>query len=130
MINVPDVQSEFIRPRQRIPSEDLHHSGDPWPHFVTARLLTRVALHVDWQKMTRPHERHVASKNVPQLGQLIERGIAEELAKSRQPRFIGLSAIQRHRPKLEEDERTAMSASPCVAEENGGAHEAPHQECD
>ena len=85
MIDVPHVESELVLPRDGIPAADLGETGDPGPDLVAASLLWGVAVEITHQEGTRPDEAHVALHHVPEPGELVKAGAAEELSERNQP---------------------------------------------
>jgi hypothetical protein len=123
VVHVPDIQREFLFPRQRVSSVNLRPARYPWPDFVPTGLFRRVTLEVLHQEGTWADQAHVSTQDVPQLGQLVETGAAEESAESDQA--VGVReqvaiAIARvlHRPKLEERKGLPSKPRPLLTKED------------
>ena len=86
-----------------------------------------VALHQEQHLRPRAHQAHVAPGDVPELGQLVEAGAAQEAAHRGEAIGVVAGAVA-HGAELVEGERTAAEARPLLAEQDRTAHgPADHQ---
>lgn len=85
MIYVPDIQLEFLSPRDGITAMTLRPSAYARPNLMTAHLLFAVKRQVLHQQRPRSNQRHVALQHIYQLRQLVDGGRADKLAYLGQP---------------------------------------------
>jgi sugar O-acyltransferase (sialic acid O-acetyltransferase NeuD family) len=126
VVDVLDVEGEFLLPGQGIAPADLGQTGDPGLHLVAAGLLGRVAVEVAHEQRAGPHERHVALQDVQERGELVDAGGAEEAAERGDAVGVGGQAVLArlrlpHRAELVEVEGLAVEARALLAKEDWAA---------
>src|SRR5262245_15919538 len=111
------------------PAVDLRPAGDAGLDLVTQHVLRDLVLELRDEKRTlgpRSDNRHVALEHVPELGQFVDVGLAQELADWRPPRILftgehrsgfGFGVLV-HRPELVNHERLAVEPHPLLAVED------------
>ena len=62
VVDVPDVEAEFLLPRKGVAAVDLRPAGDAGPDFMTTRLLGRIARKVSRGERARADEGHLAGE--------------------------------------------------------------------
>lgn len=96
--------------------------------YLVQELVAGIVLHylvdIELTFRTRPDESHVTDEDIPQLGQLVEMMLAQELAHLGQSRVLAVTielwpiflCIHSHAPKLVDMERTAKTPYALLAE--------------
>ena len=92
VVDVPDVEGEFLLPGDGVAAVALGPAGDAGAHFVAAGLLGRVEGEVLNEQGAGADEGHVADEDVPELGQLVDGGGADEAAYAREALLVGQEA--------------------------------------
>src|SRR5689334_8996104 len=72
MVDVPDVKSKPLLPRQRVAAMHLCPACNPGLHFVPAALERAVAREVLHQQRTRTHQAEFAFQDIPELRKFVE----------------------------------------------------------
>ena len=126
IVDIPDVEAEFFSPGEIVAAMALRPSGDAGSHVVAAHLLGRVKRQILHQQRARADERHVAFEHVPELWQLIERGIAHEGSELRYALFVGQqfavgSFPLVHGLELDDAERLPLESGSLLEEEDSGS---------
>ena len=121
IVHIPHVEPELLLPADGIATVHLRPSRDAGLDLVAAHLLGSVKGQVLGKQGARPNEAHVALDDVPEGGQLVEAGGAEELAKAREADGIGRKRVLAglgitHRLELVEREGPAVEANAGLAE--------------
>ncbi len=93
VVHVPDVHLEALVPRDGVSAVDLRPSGDSRADLVPASLLGIVARQVLHEQRPRPHDAHLAEKDVDELGQLVERGRAQDAAEAGEALGVGADRV-------------------------------------
>ena len=115
--------------RQRCAAVDLRPAGDPGPHVEPVPLPFVVPIGLVAECRPRPDHRHVATHDVPQLWQLVEREPPKDAAG---PRDACVSFVDRitgslllrsddHRAELQQLEVLAVPADSGLPVEHGTA---------
>src|SRR5699024_1490247 len=91
MIDVPNVEFKFFFPRDIIAAADLCQASDAGLDVVPSHLFRGVEFEVFHQERTWPDQGHVALEHVPELWQLVQAELADQLAESAD------SLVVRHR---------------------------------
>lgn len=128
MVDVPDVEFEFLFPGECVASVDLGPAGESWFHFVAAHLLLGIAREVFGKERARSDDAHVAFEDVPELREFVEAGGAEETAKFGEALVIWEEvalgvALVRHGAEFVEGEGLAMESGAGLAKEDGLAQD-------
>ena len=89
MVDVPDVVGELLLPTEGVAAVDLGPAGDAGLHFHAPRLESVVTREVAHEERTRADDAHVADKDVPHLGELVEGGGAEEFTEGGETHLVG-----------------------------------------
>ena len=129
MLDVPDVELDPVRPRQRRATVNLRPAGQARPDVEPLALPLGVRLDLVAQRRPRPDQAHLAAHDVPELRQLVDRGAAKDPADARDPavaRVDGVAGtlvlgVDDHRAELEQLEVLAVLADTGLAEEDGAA---------
>ena len=82
-VDVLDVELDPLLPGDPGAALDLGPAGDPRAHLVAAVLARRVVLDLGGDRRARADDRHLAAQDVDQVGDLVERGAAQEAAGAR-----------------------------------------------
>ena len=90
MLDVPEIELDPVRPRQGRAPVDLRPTGDPRLDGQSTPLAGRVLLHLCGHCGTRPHDRHLAAQDIPQVRQLIEREASQDPADTGDPSIAAL----------------------------------------
>jgi len=123
IVHIPDIQFEFLFPRNGVAAVDLRPPGDAGTYRMTAGLFGRVPIQVAHKQRPRPNQAHVALDDVPQLGQFVQAGAPQKLAKGRQAIGIGqqgaggIAGIG-HRAEFDHGEGLATETGALLAEED------------
>ena len=88
VVDVPHVQLELARPRNRVASVHLRPARDAGADFVAARLLRRVKRQILLEQRTRADDRNVPADDVDQLRELVERSRAQKAPDGRDAPFV------------------------------------------
>src|SRR3954447_10862644 len=88
VLDVVEVESDAVLPRQVGPAADLPEARDPWLDQQPPVDVVRVVGDFARQRRPRPDERHVAADDVEQLRQLVERVAPQELADASDARVV------------------------------------------
>ena len=83
VVDVPDVELDPLLPGDAGAALDLGPAGDPGPDLVAAVLARRVVVDLGGDRRARADDRHLAAQDVDQVGDLVERGAAQEAAGAR-----------------------------------------------
>jgi hypothetical protein len=67
VVDVPDVEAEFLLPRKGVATVDLRPAGDAGTNFMASRLLGRIARKVSRRERARADEGHLAGKDMQKL---------------------------------------------------------------
>src|SRR5262249_34670146 len=95
--SVAEVEAHHLVERGAASPPDLPGPRDPGPRLENAPTMPgRVPLELVGQRRARPHERHVSPEDVPELGQLVEARLPEEVPEPRDPAVMG--ELERARP--------------------------------
>ena len=116
MVDVPDVEFDALGPRQAGPAVDLRPAGDAGRDVETPRLMGRVLVDLIAQRRPGADEAHLADEDVPELRQLVDRRLAQQLTDLQDARVAGVDGEARalrlgvhdHRAQLEHVERRAV----------------------
>src|SRR5690606_2505254 len=81
VIHVPDIQLEPLVPLNIVATADLRETGDSRLDVVATHLLGGVEIEIFHQQRSWSNEGHVALEHVPELGKLVQTGLAQEFAK-------------------------------------------------
>ena len=115
---------------------DLPKACEPRAHVMAQVLPWLIFLYDDWELWAWADDAHIASQNIDELGQLIDRSSAKQLSESRMARvrrrFMGpspvaihdntlLSAVGLHCPELQYGERNPTFSDALLAKENAFA---------
>ncbi len=130
VIHIPDVELEFLFPRERVAAVHLRPAGDAGAHFVAACLFRRVTLEVLHQQRARTHQAHIAFKHIEEFRQLIQAGGAQEAPEAGEALLVGQQltigvAQVAHAAELVEPEEPTMQAWALLAEDHRPAEEEP-----
>ncbi len=126
VLDVPDVELDPLGPRERGAAVDLRPARQPGLDLEPAALALGVALDLVGERRARADEAHLAAQHVPQLGQLVDRGLAQQVADARDARVALVDRVARalgvgvddHRAQLQHLERLAVAADALLAEED------------
>ena len=77
MVDIPDIEGEFLLPAEGITAVDLGPAGDARLHFHAACLEGTIARQVAHEEWARADDAHLADEDVPHLGEFVEGGGAE-----------------------------------------------------
>ena len=118
VLDVPDVELDPVRPRERRAPLNLRPAGEPGADLEAAALVLVVLLDLVAKRRARPDHAHVAAQDVPELRQLVDRGAPEDAADARDARIALVDREARaellgaddHRPQLQELEVGAVLA--------------------
>ena len=141
MPQVPEVVRELHGRRLRTCRVALAHlrpAGQPGLDEVPARPVRHAAAQLLEELGTlrpRPHQRHLAAEDVPQLRKLVEPRSAHEGAGRRDARVVGprpdglarTLGVGAHRPELVDRECLAVLAEPDLAQEHR-SRRPPHEQ--
>ena len=83
VVDVPDVELDPLLPGDAGAALDLGPAGDPRADLVAAALARRVVVDLGRDRRARADDRHLAAQDVDQVGDLVERGAAQEAAGAR-----------------------------------------------
>src|SRR6059036_2172607 len=72
VLDVPDVELDPLRPRQRGAAVDLGPAGDARFNLQPTALPGGVLLDLNGDRRTRADDRHLAAEHIPQVRQLVE----------------------------------------------------------
>jgi hypothetical protein len=78
VIDIPDIQPEFIVPTQGVPPIHLRPAGHPWQHMVPSSLFGSVAIQVLHQEWTGTNQAHLSFQHIEELREFIEARGAQE----------------------------------------------------
>lgn len=120
MIDVPEVVVEFLFPGEGVAAVDLGPAGEAGAGEVTAGLGGGVVGEVFGEEGAGADEAHVAFEDVPEFGEFVEGGGAEEAAEGGGAEGVGAGAGG-HGAEFAEGEEGAVFAGAGLAEEDGGA---------
>ena len=67
VVDIPDVEAEFLFPRKGVAAVYLRPAGDAGTNLVAARLFGRIAWKVSHGERARADEGHFAGKDVQKL---------------------------------------------------------------
>jgi hypothetical protein len=123
VLDVPEVELDALRPRQRRAAVDLRPPGDPRLHREAPALTLGVLLDLDRDRRPRPDQRHLAAHDVNQVRQLVDREAPQQRADARDPRIVlrdrqpgaDRLGVGDHRAQLDHVERVAVLADPPLA---------------
>ena|SRR5579885_251292 len=124
MVDIPDIELEFLFPAQAVPAIHLGPASEAGFDFVAAALEFAIARQVLRQQRPWTYEAHFAAENIPEFRKLIEAGGAEEAADTRETlgirqRLAGGIERVTHGPELHQSERTLAQPGTSLAEEDG-----------
>ena len=116
--DVLDVELDPLLPGDPGPALDLGPTGDPGAHLVAAVLDRRVLGDLRRDRRPRPDDRHLAAQDVDEVGDLVERGAAQEATCAGDPGVVAGDrgadpdrvGAERHRAQLEQLELGAAEA--------------------
>ena len=80
IVNVPNIKSELIFPRDVVASVDLRPTGDTGKDSMAASLGRGVAIQILGEQRARANEAHFAPQYVIEFGKLVKAGSAQETA--------------------------------------------------
>src|SRR5262245_56677206 len=137
VVDVPDVELDPVRPRERGAAVDLGPAGEPGPHLEAAALVLVVLLDLVAERRPRADDAHVAANHIPELRQLVDGGPAQEAPDARDPRVAqvdcrtGAHPLRAfdHRPELEHLEVLAVPADPRLPVEDRTTVPEPRRHC-
>ena len=105
--------------------DDRRHVRDPGARLENGAVVLRVHQDVLLELGTRAHQAHVAHEHVPQLRQLVDLGVAQEVPDPGDPLILAhrdagaeLGGVVHHGPELDDVERLQMPSHPPLAEEH------------
>lgn len=120
MLDILEVEADFLRKGKIRAAGNLRETSNPGPHGEDAPLMRLIELHLFGEVRPRANERQMASKDIEELWELIERPAAENATHPRDTWVIAhfeewsiaamakggnsfppTISIPRHRPKLE-----------------------------
>src|SRR5204863_1809144 len=78
VLDVPQVELDPLRPRQRRAAVDLRPAGDSGLDLKPAALALAVLLDLHLESRTWADDRHLAAQHVPEIGHLVERVAPQE----------------------------------------------------
>src|SRR6266516_451498 len=90
VLAVQDVELDPIRPWQLGPAVHLRPAGDAGLHVQPMPLPLVVLLDLVPQRRPRPDHAHLPAHHVPELGQLVERELAQQPAGARDARVAAV----------------------------------------
>ena len=67
VVDVPDVEAEFLLPRKGVATVDLRPPGDAGTNFMASRLLGRIARKIPRRERAWADESHLAGKDMQKL---------------------------------------------------------------
>ena len=134
-LKIFDVESNFFRNGQFIPTVDLRPSGQTWLQFVNARLGSQgnqvILIEQGW---TRAYKTHVADQYTPKLRQLIEARAAQERTNRRQMNSRVVQQMRcdsrcthTHAPELRHPEDSVSPSNPIRPVKHGSRRGEPYQ---
>src|SRR5687767_226055 len=82
VLHVPDVELDAFVPGEACAAVDLGPAGDPGQDLQPSALAVGVALDLIGEGGARADEAHVASDDVPELRQLVDREPAEQIGRA------------------------------------------------
>ena len=128
MIDVPDVEFDALRPRQRVATLDLCVTRDARTDLEPAALECVVVGHLLREGGARADQAHFADEHVPQLRQLVEARCTEHLADRRCAVRVGPACIRgrAHGAELGDHEWSTVAARPDLSEQNGSSYTDDH----
>jgi hypothetical protein len=139
MLHVPDVKFEPLSEAQGVASLDNRPTRHSGAHLMTASLARTVCFEVFHQQGPWPDETHLAADDVPEFGQLVQAGLAEESPRSGHAGFVcsvWVFAGPRfaHGPKLDDVERDARQTwttlmekdRPALGHKDSDCHDTHH----
>src|SRR5207248_10847864 len=126
VLDVPDVELDPLRPGQHSAAVHLRPAGDAGLHVEPVPLPFVVLLDLVAQRRSWPDHAHLATDDVPELWQLVERELAQEPARARDTGVVAVDGepgadclgTDDHRPQLEELEVGAVPAHARLAIED------------
>lgn len=126
VVYIPHVTGKFFFPTCFVAAVNLRPASDAGAGFVAAHLLGSVAGEVLHEERPWPDEAHFPFEDVPQFGQFVEAGGAEEAAEGGQAVGIGQELavgipLVGHGAEFDEGEGAAVVAGALLGEEDGGA---------
>src|SRR4051812_40461711 len=77
-VDVRDIESKLVFPRESVAAVDLCQPGDSRQHVVASRLFGCVTLEVLHEQRPWPDQSHLTRQDVQQLRQFVDAGAAEE----------------------------------------------------
>src|SRR3954447_6591270 len=90
VLDVPDVELDPLRPGQLRAAVDLRPPRDAGLDLQAPALMLVVFLDLVAQRRPRADHAHVAAQDIPELGQLVERQLAEDAAGARDARVAAI----------------------------------------
>ena len=133
MVNIPDIKRELLFPRQRVAAIYLGPAGDAGVYVVAAGLFGRIERQVFHSQRSWADEAHFALEDIPEFGEFVEAGFAEECTEGRetlgirQEVAVGVTCIS-HGAELHQLKRLAMQPGALLPEEDRGAQLAAHEQ--
>src|SRR5664280_870456 len=129
VFDVPDVQLDPLVPGQGGAPIHLRPAGQPGLDLEPAQLPGGIAVDLIAKGRARSHDAHVASENVPELRQLVEREAAQRSPGARDARVAAVDRVARayllgahdHRAQLEQLEVAAVLANTPLPIQNRAA---------
>lgn len=117
MVNIPGVQFELALPTQAVPPVYLGPAGHARAHLVAARLCLGITRQVCGRQRTWSDKRHIPAQHVPQLGQFIQAGAAQEASPTRQA-LVVTSGARPHGAEFQDGERAFAQARPFLSKKD------------
>ena len=128
VVDIPDVEAEFLFPRKGVAAVHLRPAGDSGTNLVAACLLGRIARKVSRGERARADESHLPGKDVKKLRQFVQGSCAQEPPEPRKP--FGVRALAAaHRSELEHCKYSAVFACALLPEEDRTAVKGQNCDC-
>ena len=153
MLGVGEVQVDGLIPGEVRAAGDLPEAGDAGADGELAHHAGFVLCNLAGERGTRAHEGHVATQDVEQLGQLVDRRLAQKGSDARNTRIVGhfehdrissrgvgliglheggfeLFGVHAHGAELKHGKSLAVEADALLSEESGAAVVQAHHRSD